>query len=200
MFAAAPIVAAILSLAQAEPSSPPPAPLDCRVEVRIRDVPEKDGDRTAPQEVLLDQAVFPVQEGAGHYEAAMRTPVTTCSWKSDGWTAMTTFQTTGNRVVLNELRRGPDGSWILSYECEVTAVLTVVGATPFIGSLKWQGRAVLPAGAPLVLTGRCRVHAAQLRLPTHHPEFDPETRWPTRDVVTEITLRVDIGSATPPDR
>ncbi|MBN2489748.1 MAG: hypothetical protein JXQ29_02740 [Planctomycetes bacterium] len=200
MFAAGPIVAAILSLAQAEAASPPPAPLDCRVEVRIRDVPEDGADRAGLQEVLLDQAVFPVQEGAGHYEAGTRVPVTTYSWKSDGWTAGTSFQTVGNRVALKSLCRGPDGSWILSYECEVTAVLTVVGATPIIGSVQWQGTAVLPAGAPLVLAGRCRVHALQLRLPSQHPEFDPEKRSPAHDLVKEITLRVDIASAPPPDR
>jgi hypothetical protein len=82
----------------------------------------------------------------------------------------------------------------VSYECEVAAVLTVIepASLPVIGRMKWEGTARFRPGEPLVLTGRCRVHAGQLRLPSDHPLFDPDRKWPDRDLVKEITVKLEL--------
>jgi len=148
--------------------------------------------------VQLDQAAFPVQQGQAHYECGMRTPVISYNFKSGSWTASTTFQNTGNKVQLTSIRQEPDGDYAVSYSCEVSTVLTVLEETaiPILGMLRWQGTAKLAPGAPLLLSGRCRVDRRQLRLPAGHPLNDPERKAPERDLVKEITVSIKITPKT----
>jgi len=179
------------------PETPPvslPEGLECFVEVRMRDAVDEAGSGASVREVLLDQAVFPVQEGQAHYESGMRTPVISYHFSSGKWTVATTFQNTGNKVQLKSIHRDPEGRTQVAYVCEVTTVLTVLEetATPILGSLKWNGTASLAPGAPLVVSGRCRVDRRQFRLPPGHPCHDPERKPPEKDLIKEITVVVKI--------
>lgn len=199
MFHALAILCAVLSIPECEtrPVSPPER-LECFVEVRMRDGVNEGGPGVTVREVVLDQAVFPVQQGQAHYECGMRTPVVSYAFSTGKWTASTTFQHTGNKVQLKSIHRDPEGRTRVSYVCEVTTVLTVLGDTviPILGNLEWNGTASLAPGEPLVVSGRCRVDRRQFRLPPGHPLYDPKATLPERDLVKEITVTVKISRKT----
>jgi hypothetical protein len=199
MFHTLAILCTVLSVPGPEtPPVSPPEALECFVEVRMRDGVNEAGPGASVREVVLDQAVFPVQQGQAHYECGVRTPVVSYAFSTGKWTAATTFQNTGNKVQLKSIHRDPEGRTRVTYVCEVATVLTVLDETviPIVGSLKWNGTASLAPGAPLVVSGRCRVDRRQFRIPPGHPLYDPKATLPERDLVKEITVTVKISRKT----
>ena len=192
LFIAIPLIA-LLPTAALERAAPVAEPRPCLVEVRIADV--SPGKKDTDTGHALTRATFQMESHGARYQTSSRVPLVSYSFNDKGWNAVTTFEKSGVRVELEGI--GDDGT-TFEYDCEITAVLTVVGPTltPVLGTINWKGTGKLTPGTPLTLRATYRIDRRQLQIPKNHPLFDPDYKAPERDLVKEITLTIKVAAGS----